>query len=147
MYVQKTLGNISEKDSGGKSQEWLELDWEELSKRIIRKKTSEGRDIAIALEEGENLQVGDILYEDEQVQVVVRTSLEKVYVVTPQTMIEMGKAAFELGNRHTPCIIEDNEIVVRYDSTLPVLFEDAGVNYREEERRFQKPFKYKGHSH
>lgn len=59
----------------------------------------------------------------------------------------MGKAAFEIGNRHTPCIIEGDEILVRYDHTLDELLDDVGVAYEQAERRFKEAFKYKGHQH
>jgi len=147
MKTTAVIGNIEENHYSHKNREWIELDWEELNKRILRKKTNTGRDIAIALDEHKPLKVGDIVFEDEQIQVVVRTKKEEVYVIKPTSMTEMGKVAFELGNRHTPCLVSELEVVVRFDETLERLFDEVGVAYEKTERRFKEPFKYRGHKH
>ncbi|WP_138418301.1 urease accessory protein UreE [Aquibacillus sediminis] len=147
MLTKEVIGNIDEEQLEHQNREWVELDWDELNKRILRKKTDKGTDVAIALEEKEPLKVGDVLYQDEGLQVVIRTKKEKVYVIYPKSIVQMGKMAFELGNRHTPCLISSEEIVVRYDETLERLFEEVGVSYEQTERRFKQPFKYRGHKH
>ncbi|WP_422659298.1 urease accessory protein UreE [Paenibacillus sp. EC2-1] len=147
MVITTTKGNLKDYTSSNKKIDWIELEWEELNKRILRKQTEGGSDVSISLDNGGHLHYGDVLYEDEDTLIAIRTKLEKVYVIKPKTMKEMGKAAFEIGNRHTPCIIEDNEILVRYDHTLEKLMDEVGVTYEQSERRFKEPFKYKGHQH
>jgi len=148
MLTKSVVGNIyDEKRQFKGNREWIELDWEELNKRILRKKTDKGTDVAIALENSHPLKVGDIVFEDEHMQVVVRTKKEKVYVIYPDSMVQMGKMAFELGNRHTPCLISSDEIVVRHDETLERLFKEVGVAFEQTERRFKQPFQYRGHKH
>lgn len=147
MIITETVGNLYEMKLSNKNIDWLELEWEELNKRILRKQTEGGMEIAISLEKGDSLRYGDVLYEDENTIIAIRTKLEKVFVIKPRTMQEMGKAAFEIGNRHTPCIIEENEIVIRFDHTLEKLLDEVGVTYEQAERRFKEPFKYKGHQH
>lgn len=147
MVITKVAGNIDDFDTSNKEVDWLELEWEELNKRILRKTTEGGRDVAVSLETSGTLRYGDVLFEDGDTLVAIRTKLEKVYVVKPKSMQEMGKAAFEIGNRHTPCIIEGDEILVRYDHTLDELLDDVGVAYEQAERRFKEAFKYKGHQH
>ena len=146
LLITKAVGHIDDFQSTNKTIDWLELEWEELNKRIMRKQTESGMEIAISLE-STTLRYGDVLYEDEDKLIVVRTKLEKVFVIKPTSMQEMGKAAFEIGNRHTPCIIEDDEILVRYDHTLQKLLDEVGVAYEQSERRFKEPFKYRGHQH
>ena len=147
MIITKALGQLKDFNSSGKQIDWLELEWEELNKKILRKDTVSGREVAISLEESGSLRYEDVLFEDEDTLIVIRTKLEKVYVITPKTMQEMGKMAFEIGNRHTPCIIEDEEILVRYDHTLEKLMDEVGVSYEQAERRFKEAFKYRGHQH
>ena len=54
MLITKVIGNIgTEEEIAGKKTEWIELDWEELSKRILRKETDQGTDIALSLEQHE----------------------------------------------------------------------------------------------
>lgn len=167
MLITKVIGNIgTEEEIAGKQTEWIELDWEELSKRILRKETDQGTDVALSLEQQEHhedhdhhdhddhhhhehqpLQYGDILFEDDSRRIAVRTKMEPVIVISPKNMTEMGKTAFELGNRHTPALIEENEVIVRADHTLNKLLDEVGVAYETTERRFKQPFKYRGHSH
>jgi urease accessory protein len=165
MLITKVIGNIGmEEEIAGKKTEWIELDWEELSKRILRKETDQGTDVALSLEQQEHnvdhehhahdhhhehqpLQYGDILFEDDSRRIAVRTKMEPVIVISPKNMTEMGKTAFELGNRHTPALIEENEVIVRADHTLNKLLDEVGVAYETTERRFKQPFKYRGHSH
>ena len=148
MLVEKIIGNIGDReDIPGKKIEWVELEWEELSKRILRTETTEGTDIALRIDQEEPLKYGDVLFEDDERCIVIRTKMEAVVVIRPKNMIEMGKAAFELGNRHTPALIEKDEIVVRADHTLAPLLDEVGVDYETTERRFKQPFKYRGHSH
>ena len=174
MLITKVIGNIgTEEEIAGKKTEWIELDWEELSKRILRRETDQGTDIALSLEqqmttmittitdhdhdehddhdhhhhEHQTLQYGDLLFEDDERRIAVRTKMEPVIVISPKNMTEMGKTAFELGNRHTPALIEENEVIVRADHTLNKLLDEVGVAYETTERRFKQPFKYRGHSH
>ena len=52
MLITKVIGNIgTEEEIAGKKTEWIELDWEELSKRILRKETDQGTDVALSLEQ------------------------------------------------------------------------------------------------
>lgn len=147
MLITKVIDNIGTEEVEDKLTEWIELDWEELSKRILRTETDQGTDIALRLDQEEPLQYGDVLFEDEDRRIAIRTKMEPVIVITPKNMTEMGKAAFELGNRHTPSLIDDNEIIVRADHTLNKLLDEVGVAYETTERRFKQPFKYRGHSH
>lgn len=148
MLIEKIIGNIGDTEEiSGKRIEWVELEWEELSKRILRTETNEGTDIALRINQEEPLKYGDLLFEDAERCIVIRTKMEQVIVIRPKDMVEMGKAAFELGNRHTPALIEKDEIVVRADHTLAPLLDEVGVAYETTERRFKQPFKYRGHSH
>lgn len=148
MLIENVIGNVgNEEEISGKTTEWIELDWEELSKRILRTETDQGTDIALRLDREEPLAYGDILFEDDTRRIAVRTKLEPVIVIRPKNMTEMGKAAFELGNRHTPSLIEEDEIIVRADHTLNTLLDEVGVAYETTERRFKQPFKYRGHAH
>jgi len=147
LLITKIAGHIDDFKSSNKNIDWLELEWEDLNKRILRKETENGTDVSISLESTSSLRYGDVLYEDEDTLFAIRTRSEKVYVIKPKTMQEMGKMAFEIGNRHTMCIFEDDEILVRYDQTLEKLIDEVGVSYEQAERRFKEPFKYRGHQH
>ncbi|OLO42443.1 urease accessory protein UreE [Alkalihalophilus pseudofirmus] len=147
MLVKTVIGNVKSQEIDVEKVEWLELDWEELNKRILRKQTDKGTEIAISLDGDSHLHYGDIIFKNDDTVIAVRTKLEPAYVITPKSMTEMGKVGFELGNRHTPSLFTETEIIVRFDETLESIFKDAGVTYEKTERRFETPFKYKGHHH
>jgi urease accessory protein len=147
VVVTKIRRHLDDFELSDKDIDWLELEWEELNKRILRKSTTRGVDIAIRLEEGQALHYGDVLYEEDDTLIAIRTKREKAFVIKPKTMREMGEIAFKIGNRHTPCIIEDEGILIRYDHTLQELIDEVGVAYEQSERRFKTPLKYKGHQH
>ncbi|WP_308215384.1 hypothetical protein [Sinobaca sp. H24] len=58
MKITKMAGRYDDKDASSKEVDWLEVEWEELAKRILRKDTEAGRDISISLEPGEHLETG-----------------------------------------------------------------------------------------
>lgn len=59
MLIEKIIGNIAnEEEHPQKATEWIELEWEELSKRILRTATDQGTDIALRIEGEEPLQYG-----------------------------------------------------------------------------------------
>lgn len=148
MLIERIIGNLGDQEEvENKRMEWVELEWEELNKRILRTETTEGTDVALRINQEDPLRYGDILYEDDERCIAVRTKMEQVIVIRPKNMVEMGKAAFELGNRHTPALIGTDEIVVRSDYTLKPLLDEVGVQYETTERRFKQPFKYRGHAH
>ncbi|WP_216830820.1 urease accessory protein UreE [Alkalihalobacterium elongatum] len=147
MILKTIIGNVKDIENN-ETIEWIELDWEELTKRILRKTTNKGREVAITFEnEDHHLHVGDIVYKDDNVMIAIRTKLEPAYVVKPETIEEMGKISWEIGNRHTPAVYENNEIILRYDETLVPLFKKVGVQFEKTERRFSQPIKYNGHHH
>ena len=86
LLITKAVGHIDDFQSTNKTIDWLELEWEELNKRIMRKQTESGMEIAISLE-STTLRYGDVLYEDEDKLIVVRTKLEKVFVIKPTSKI------------------------------------------------------------
>lgn len=66
MLIEKIIGNIAnEEEHAQKTTEWIELEWEELSKRILRTETDKGTDIALRLAGDEPLKYGDLLFEDD----------------------------------------------------------------------------------
>ncbi len=146
MKITRTLGEAGEATKA-KKRDYLEVEWDELGKRILRKQSESGVDVALMLDEGETLEPGHKIYEDDEREIVVRTPLEPVYVIQPAGIQEMGTVAFELGNRHTPCLIEGREIIVRRDHTLESIFTETGVAYHEDKRRLGRAFRYKGHTH
>lgn len=146
IVIKEIVGHTHDIENESSRRDYLELGWEELNKKRIRKNTVKGTEVAILLEDA-SLNSGDILLDNGEMELVLRTKKESALVIYPVSYQEMGKVAYQLGNRHLPCLIEEEEIVCRYDQTLLPILEEVGVRYEKEERRFGQAFKYKGHGH
>jgi urease accessory protein len=147
IVLKKVLGHTDDIELENEYRDYIDLEWQQLNKKRLRTRTVQGREVAIILKDDVNLSSGDILFSSDDLEVVVRARKEPALVIYPETPLEMGKACYQLGNRHLPCLITEEEIIVRYDNTLVPVLEEVGVRYEKTERRFTRPFKYAGHHH
>lgn len=127
MIINETLGNISEKTIVEKSIDYLDLEWFESTKRIQRKKTRQGEDIAIKfLREGQRLREGDILYESEEKLIVVNILETEAIVISPDSMLEMGTVCYEIGNKHIPLFIQEDKVLLPFEMPMYRWLEVSG---------------------
>ena len=56
-------------------------------------------------------------------------ALYKVFVVTADTMAEMGKIAHSLGNRHLPAQFQDGKMLLQYDERIEEILKSAHIEY------------------
>lgn len=119
MIINETIGNIADLPVINKNIDYLDLEWFETTKRIQRKKTRQGTDIAIKfLREGQRLREGDILYEDEHKAVVVNVLETEAIVITPSSMLEMGTVCYEIGNKHIPLFIQEDQVLLPFEMPM-----------------------------
>lgn len=127
MIINETLGNISDKPVVGKSIDYLDLEWFESTKRIQRKKTRQGEDIAIKfLREGQRLREGDILFESEEKLIVVNILETEAIVISPDSMLEMGTVCYEIGNKHIPLFIQEDKVLLPFEMPMYRWLEVSG---------------------
>lgn len=142
MIIKEILGNRQNIPLHHRQTEILYLEWFETTKRILRKETAAGRDIAIKLtQEGQRLQDGDILWQDDQIEIVVEIIPTEAIVVTPATLLQMGTICYEIGNKHLPLFIQDDEVLVPYEAPLFRLLEAGGYQPRREIRQLKNLLK------
>ena len=111
--------------------DFLEIEWYEAAKTIIRRQTAKGREIALRKNSRTPLQDGDILWYDDTsyIQLVIRPC--DCIMVQPKNMMEMGIMCFEIGNMHLPIYIDENDqINVAYEGPLYQFLQKRG--YRTE---------------
>lgn len=154
MIIQEILGNESTLFLEGLTIDTLVLEWYEATKRIQRKSTQGGMDIALKLlREGMWLREGDVIYKDEQKAVVVRILPCETIVLTPHSMLEMGTVCYEIGNKHMPLFIENDEVMMPYEAPMFRWLESSGYHPRMEVRKLINLLKSNvaphahGHSH
>jgi urease accessory protein len=114
--------------------EYLPLSWEELRKRRLRAVSDSGRTVDILLKEGDLLRDGDLLAVDGDLLLVVKLTPEKVLVMKAETPAQFGLICYELGNRHLPAWIGQDEVLVLDDPVLPSFLIKQGITFTTEER-------------
>jgi urease accessory protein len=119
MIINQIIGNTTTLSIVGLTIDRLELEWFETTKRIQRKKTTGGMEIAIRfLKEGQRLLQNDVVYMDAQKVVIVHIKPCEAIVVNPQSLLEMGTICYEIGNKHLPLFIQDNQVLIPYEEPL-----------------------------
>ena len=119
MIIKQIIGNTATLSLKGLTIDRLELEWFETSKRIQRKTTEGGMEIAIRfLKEGQRLLQNDIIYMDAEIAVVVDIKPCEAIVVNPQSLLEMGTICYEIGNKHLPIFIQENQVLIPYEEPL-----------------------------
>ena len=119
MIIKQVLGTTATLLLNGLTIDHLELEWFETAKRIQRKTTVGGMEIAIRfLKEGQRLGQHDVLYMDEEKAVVVHIKPCDAIVVSPQSMLQMGTICYEIGNKHLPLFLQDDQVLIPYEEPL-----------------------------
>ncbi|UCJ10233.1 urease accessory protein UreE [Chitinophaga pendula] len=119
MMVQSITGNIADHPADNRQHDKLSLHWYETTRRIQRKHTAQGREIALKLfKEGHRLRQGDILYIDDQIIISVDILPCETIVITPRSLLEMGTVCYEIGNKHLPIFIQDDQVLIPAEGPL-----------------------------
>ncbi len=135
MRITEILGNQSTLDLSGVEIDEVQLEWYELSKRIQRKHTTAGRDIAMKfMAENIAMKGGDILHKDDNYAVVVRVLVTPTIVLSPRTMHEMATICYEIGNKHMPLFIDGDDILLPYEAPMFKWLQSAGYSPKQEDR-------------
>lgn len=126
MIINQTLGNLSG-NPATKNIDYLDLEWFETTKRIQRKKTRQGTDVAIKfLREGQRLREGDILFEDSEKIIAVNVLETDAIVMSPASLLEMGTVCYEIGNKHIPLFIQNDQVLLPFEMPMFRWLEASG---------------------
>jgi urease accessory protein len=119
MLIEEIVGQKKELDLGNRKIETLPIEWFELSKRIQRKKTDAGTDVAIRfLKQGQRLSQDDVVYMDSNTAIVVDVLPCDAIQVTPKSMFDMGVVCYEIGNKHLPIFIQDDLVLMPFEEPI-----------------------------
>lgn len=119
--------------------DYVLVQWFEAERNLLRKTSTGGRDIALRLfKEGQRLYHDCILYADNKL--VIRIAIEPcaVMVLSPQTLPEMARACYEIGNKHTPLFLDGDELLLPYDEPLFAWLDAAGFAPQRDVRRLSE---------
>ncbi|MFY0255665.1 urease accessory protein UreE [Chitinophaga sp. 30R24] len=136
MLVKEIIGNTVTHTRNSKVTDLLQLEWFETTRRIQRKRTVGGRDISLKFtKEGQQLQQHDILYQDDELMVVVDLLPCDAIVISPRNMYEMAKVCYEIGNKHLPLFLEKEQLLIPADEPLFRWLVASGYEVVKEKRQ------------
>jgi urease accessory protein len=126
----------------------LVLSFEQRQKRRFLAQLSDGREIGVMLPRGAKLRDGDLLEAEDGTLIQVQAAKQKVLRVTAETPLQMARAAYHLGNRHTPVEFRRSCLILDHDSVLKEMLEGLQVQVEETELPFEpEPGAYSSSEH
>lgn len=113
-------------DRGGAQpdQDHVALDYEGRFLRRRRLETAAGRAILVDLPEVTSLDDGDALVLSDGSAIAVRAAPEALLAVRGPSL---ARLAWHIGNRHTPCRIESDRLLIREDHVLADMLRRLGA--------------------
>lgn len=142
MLIQQKAGTLGALALNGRLIDWLYLEWYETNKRILRKRTASGMEIAMRfLNENPSLAQDDVLYEDAQSLIAVSILPCEALVIRPRSMYEMASVCYEIGNKHLPLFYDNDSLLVPYEAPLLQVLTAGGFAVTREKRQLLQPLK------
>lgn len=136
MIVHSTVGRYADMQGDIQRVDFLFLSAEQRQRPHMRVHTSDGREIAISLSRGSELEDGDVLAIEGRVAIVVAAAPEDVLEIIPVTPREWGVAAYQLGNLHREVRFLDTAMLTLYDRTCAEVLEGLKVPFKRVQRGF-----------
>lgn len=106
-------------------------------KSRLRAVLTNGTEAALFLPRGSVLRDGDLLEAEDGTLIRVESAAENILWVTAETPGALMRAAYHLGNRHTPVEVGANFLKLEADPVLHEMLLQLGVTVREESAPFQ----------
>lgn len=98
--------------------DYIQIEWYEVSKKILHKVSKKGIDVGIKLDKHDPLMQGDILWIEGNKALVVEIPECQCIALKPSNFMIMGKACYEIGNRHAPLFYQEDTLLMPYDEPL-----------------------------
>ena len=144
MIFEKIIGHLSDNKSS-KEVITLPYEWDEAGKKIHKKVASSGEEIGLRM--SEPLYNGGILFEDDKRIIALSLVPCEVTRLYTDDIRVMGRACFELGNRHQPLSFGNGWVDVPYDRPTFEYLQKKGFKCEMIVERFVPEVTVRGHSH
>jgi urease accessory protein len=136
MLIKEKIGLLKDIEVGVRHVELIHLQWYETAKKILHKKTDQGREVVMKFfSGGESLQQDDVMYADSDVLICINIIPVKAIVCKPASMQEMAHLCYEIGNKHLPLFYENGELAMPYDDPVFKMLVAAGYHPITENRK------------
>lgn len=131
MIVTHVINNIAHNQNDANTHyDYLDLEWYELNKKIIRKMTHDGSDIGIQLSaDHAGLKDGDVLHQKDNNYIIVNVVPSECIVIDIHDIHEMARVCYEIGNRHAPLFFDalhSQQLLLPMDKPLLALLNKMG---------------------
>ncbi|MCL2580434.1 MAG: urease accessory protein UreE [Oscillospiraceae bacterium] len=143
MVFEKIIGSLSGETA--KEVVTLPFEWDEATKRIMKKTASSGEEIGVRL--SEHMFDGAILFEDDSRIIALSLVPCEVTRLYAGDLREMGRACFELGNRHIPLTFGEGWVDTPYERPTFEYLEKKGFRCEKVTTKFIPEVTVRGHSH
>lgn len=115
----------------------LVLPFGDRSKSRLRAVLDNGGEVALFLPRGTVLRGGDLLVAEDGAFIEVQAAAESVLQVTADNALSLMRAAYHLGNRHTPVEVGRDYLRLEYDPVLADMLVRLGVTIARAELPFE----------
>ena len=115
----------------------LVLPYDLRRKSRFRATLANGIEAALFLARGSMLRDGDLLEAEDGTLIRVESAPENVLLVTGETPYSLMRAAYHLGNRHTPVELGENFLKLEADRVLQEMLVQLGMTVHQETSPFQ----------
>ena len=138
-----TLPRATQVVSGSAADDSITLGYEARLLRRRRLETAGGLAFLVDLPESRSLDAGDVLLLDDNRRIAIEAAKEPLYAVTG----DLTRLAWHLGNRHTPCQIERDRLLIQRDHVLAKMLRHLGATVTEVTEAFTPEGGSYGHGH
>ncbi|KMK52022.1 urease accessory protein UreE [[Actinobacillus] muris] len=153
--IDSIKGNLDQLKQAGiithQAIDYVPFQWFESERRILRKQTQGGREIAFRLlKEGQRLKHNDVVLITEDLVIAIDILPCEVILLSPKTLPEMAWACYEIGNKHAPLFLDGDEILLPYDKPMFEWLTAAGFAPQQASRRLSEALRAnsaQGHAH
>jgi len=115
----------------------LTLDFDARRKSRLAATLDNGEEVALVLPRGTVLRDGDVLVAQDGTLVRVIAAAEAVLMVTARDRLTLTRAAYHLGNRHTPVEVGAEYLKLEYDPVLADMLKRIGARVEQVTLPFQ----------
>ena len=142
MVIKQKIGNLDSFDISNRSVDRVALEWYEVNKRILHKRTRSGREVVMKfMNEAQGLRDDDVLWCDETSAIVVDIQPCEAICIKPASMQEMAAVCYEIGNKHLPLFYYKDELLVPFEAPLFKMLTAAGYDPKHETRKLLNQLK------
>ncbi|MGP8439608.1 urease accessory protein UreE [Paraburkholderia fungorum] len=115
----------------------LTLTFDDRRKSRLAATLDNGEEVALLLPRGNVLRDGDVLVADDGALVRIVAAPEAVLVVRAKDTLTLTRAAYHLGNRHTPVEVGADYLKLEYDPVLADMLKRIGASVDQVSMPFQ----------